>query len=82
MRRSAGGTEHLERLLGNELFSPLIDSRGTERGPLERIGDSARQVLTVAALDGGRARFLVSLKRSNSAGDGERWLITGLEREW
>lgn len=82
LRRNAGDETHLERLLGNELFGPLVDFERVRLGPLERIEDSARQMISV---DGGRtgtARFLLSLKRS---GYGERrgcWLISGLEREW
>ena len=82
LRRAAGSEQHLERLLANEIFAPLIGFERIESGPLERIEDSARQSLTAHTRDGGAVRYLLSLKR---AGHGDRqgdWLITGLEREW
>lgn len=81
-RRSAGDVAHLDRLLGNELFRPLVSFVAAERGPLERIDDSARQLVTVESSGGEQATFLFALSR---LGQGDRrrcWLLSGLEREY
>lgn len=78
----AGDRVHLERLLVNELFSPLIEHRRVELEPLEQIDDSARQTVTTFSGGGETARFLISLKRSAQGERAGQWLITGIEREW
>ena len=79
LRGSVGGKKHLLRLLGNELFAPLCEWGGLDAAPLERIGDSARQMLMVAQGDE-KAYYLVSLALSKRDDRRDCWLITGLER--
>ena len=81
MRRSAGDVDHLERLLANELFAPLIECERLETGALEQIEDSARQLVVAHGGTGVPARFLVSLRRSSRGESAGEWTITGLERD-
>lgn len=82
LRRTAGDRAHLERLLGNELFAPLVGFERAELAPLEQIDDSARQLLTLYTQDTEPARFLLALKRRSYGELSGCWLISGLEREW
>ena len=82
LRRMAGDEANLERLLGNELFSPLIDFERLELAPLEQIDGSARRSCTVFSADDRPARFLFSLRRVALADGRNRWQISGVEREW
>ena len=82
LRRMAGDEVNLERLLGNELFSPLIAFERLELAPLEQVDGSARRSCTAFSADGQPARFLFSLKREVLADGRDRWQISGVEREW
>ena len=82
LRQTAGDQAHLERLLGNELFAPLVSFERAELAPLEQIDDSARQEVTAFAKEGAAASYLMTLKRTGHGRLSGCWLITGLERQW
>ena len=74
-RAPLGGEAGLRRALGNALLAPLVAATRTAVDPWDLRGDAAR---TSVAVDGpnGRARYLVSARRSEAA-----WRLTGVRRD-
>lgn len=85
LKASAGGTLHLARHLGNELFRPLLDHDEAVYEPLQQRGGAARQIVRLHSCKHGDCAFLFALARSpNSEGASEGagcWRVSGVERE-
>lgn len=80
LRNSSGDPEHLQRILGNELFAPLVGHLDAELEPLSRLEHAARQVVTVLGSDGERVPYLFALSLARQDERAGCWLVSGLER--
>lgn len=81
-RSGLGGCEHLQQILGNDLFRPLTAYRLACRGPLEHLNHSARQRLEFESAEGDRCAFLFALTLALGGEQEGCWLVSGIERQW
>lgn len=79
-RSKLGGPDHLERLLGNPAWAPLLRHVVAQPTSLERIDRAARATVEVVAADGTTVRYLASLLQGGDADD-DAWQLSGLVRE-
>lgn len=77
---SAGGPEGLARVLGNDLFAPLLEADHLQATGLQRIDATARAHVEARAGDGAPARFTLSLARRADGEGAPAWCVTGLVR--
>jgi hypothetical protein len=80
VRRRLGSVGNLRSLLGSRLYRPLVSFERSATAPIEVVGGTARQEVTVMTPDRAEAVYEFRLARADAGPETGCWLIESVDR--